>query len=425
MKSKRTHTLSFSVLLVYSFVFLIFGGCATYQPVSLDTVPYKQHSQTQTKGDVRVTVAYLTEQEGEQIFGVDLRSQWVHAVWVEVENKTNRPYWLISSAMDPDYYSPSEIAYNSHQWLSPVINDRIDKRFKQLGFRNPIPPGKVVSGFIFVNVDQDDKEIDIDLLSPGQAVLLTFFFYVDQLRATTIFDIERKHSQQDIDEVDENGLRTALEDLPCCTTSQDGKENGDPLNLVLIGNANELMPIFVRRGWHLAEETYWGSIWKTMGSFLFGQHYPYSPVSPLYLFGREQDVALQKARGTIHQRNHLRLWLTPIRFQGKEVWVGSISRDIGVHFTTIPHHYVTHKIDEDIDEVRNSFGQDMLFSQGLKKIGWAKGMPPVSSQEPRNNLGGDPYFTDGLLLVLLFQRRPISMLEVQFFDWVKPVGRHM
>jgi len=52
-------------------------------------------------------------------------------------------------------------------------------------------------------------------------------------------------------------------------------------------------------------------------------------------------------------------------------------------------------------------------------------MPPVSSQEPRNNLGGDPYFTDGLLLVWLFQRRPISMLEVQFFDWVKPVGRHM
>jgi len=44
---------------------------------------------------------------------------------------------------------------------------------------------------------------------------------------------------------------------------------------------------------------------------------------------------------------------------------------------------------------------------------------------PHLNLGGDPYFTDGLLLVLLFDRRPISMLEVQIFDWEKPVGRHM
>ena len=157
-----------------------------------------------------------------------------------------------------------------------------------------------------------------------------------------MFDVERQHSQQDVIEVDEMGLREALEDLPCCTMSQDDREDGDPLNLVLIGNANELMPSFVRREWHMAEDTYWSSIWKTVGSFSFGKRYRYSPVSNLYLFGRKQDVALQKARGTIHQRNHLRLWLTPIRFQGKEVWVGSISRDIGVHFMAKPGHFVTH-----------------------------------------------------------------------------------
>ena len=60
-----------------------------------------------------------------------------------------------------------------------------------------------------------------------------------------------------------------------------------------------------------------------------------------------------------------------------------------------------------------------------KKLGWARGIPAVSPEEPDLNLGGDPYFTDGLLLVLLFHRRPISILEVQFFDWEKPVGRHM
>jgi hypothetical protein len=425
LKPKLTHTLYFSGLLVYSFFLFILGGCATYRPVSVDNVPFKQHSQTQVDGKVRVTAAVLTNGEGEQIFGVDLALRWVQAVWVEVENGDNHNYWLLSSALDPDYYASSEIAYNSHHWLSPGVNDQMDDRFRHLGFRNPIPPGSVVSGFFFVNLDQDNKEVYIDLISREQIKYYTFFFQIEALRANSMFDVERLHSQQDVVDVDEKGLRKALEDLPCCTTSQDGREDGDPLNLVVIGNAKELMPTFVRREWHMAEDTYWGSIWKTLGSFLFGKRYRYSPVSNLYLFGRKQDLALQKARGTIHQRNHLRLWLTPMRFQGKEVWLGSISRDIGVHFTAKPGHFVTHKIDKDIDEVRNSFGEDMLFSQGLIKVGWAKGMPAVPAEKPRLNLGSDPYFTDGLLLVLLFDRRPILITEVQFFDWEKPVGRHM
>jgi len=425
VKSKRKHILSYAALLVYCFFLLTLIGCAAYHPVDIDEIPFKQHSQTQVDGNVRVTVAVLTKQEGEQVFGVDLALRWVQAVWVEVENRDNHNYWLLSSGLEPDYYAPNEVAYSNHRWLSPGVNDRIDARFKQLGFRNPITPGSVVSGFIFLNLDQDNKEVDIDLISRGEVKFFTFFFEFEALRVNTMFDVERQHSQQDVVEVDEMGLRKALENLPCCTTSQDGQEDGDPLNLVLISNANELMPAFVRREWHMAEDTYWSSIWKTVGSFLFGKRYRYSPVSPLYLFGRKQDVALQKARGTIHQRNHLRLWLTPIQFRGKEVWVGSISRDIGVHFTFKPGHFITHKIDEDIDEVRNSFGEDMLFSQGLQKIGWAKGMPTVSSEKPRLNLGGDPYFTDGLLLVLLFERRPILITEVQFFDWEKPVGRDM
>ncbi len=425
LKHKQTHIMSFSVLLTYGSLLLILGGCATYKPVPVDNIPFRQHSQTKIDGNVRVTTAVLTNEEGKQIFGVNLALRWVQAVWVEVENNDNHNYWLLSSGLDPDYYAPSEVAYNNHRWLSPGFNDRIDKRFRQLGFRNPITPSSVVSGFFFINLDQDEKEVDIDLLSREDVKYFTFFFELNELHINSMFNVERNHFQEDIIEVDEVGLRGVLEDLPCCTTSLDGQEVGDPLNLVLIGNANELMPAFIRRGWHMAENTYWSSIWKTVGSFLLGHHYRYSPVSNLYLFGRKQDVALQKARGSIHQRNHLRLWLMPTRFSGKEVWIGTISRDIGVHFTSKAGHFVTHKIDEDIDEVRNSFGEDMLYSQGLQKIGWAKGMPAVFSEKPRSNLGGDPYFTDGLLLVLLFHSRPISMLEVHFFDWERPIGRHM
>ena len=55
--------------------------------------------------------------------------------------------------------------------------------------------------------------------------------------------------------VDRAGLREALTRLPCCTTNEDGGAQGDPLNLVLIGNPEDLFPAFVRRGWHVTEAT--------------------------------------------------------------------------------------------------------------------------------------------------------------------------
>jgi hypothetical protein len=38
---------------------------------------------------------------------------------------------------------------------------------------------------------------------------------------------------------------------------------------------------------------------KMVTSALSGERYPYAPVSDLYLFGRPQDLALQKARDNI------------------------------------------------------------------------------------------------------------------------------
>ncbi len=89
-------------------------------------------------------------------------------------------------------------------------------------------------------------------------------------------------------------------------------------------------------------------------SALSGERYAAAPVSDLYLFGRAQDLALQKARDNIHQRNHLRLWLSPMRYHGKQVWVGQVSRDIGSRLTIHSPTLTTHKIDPDVDEAREA-----------------------------------------------------------------------
>jgi hypothetical protein len=154
-------------------------------------------------------------------------------------------------------------------------------------------------------------------------------------------------------------------------------------------------------------------------SFIFGGRYRYSPVSPLYVYGRRQDAAFQKARGTIHERNHLRLWLSPMRFKGNPVWVGQISRDIGVRFTT--KTILTHKIDPDVDETRDFLIQDLWYSQGLKKLAYVKGVGPAPISEPRGNLTGDPYFTDGLRAVLWVSSDLVELDAVELGEWEIPL----
>jgi hypothetical protein len=66
------------------------------------------------------------------------------------------------------------------------------------------------------------------------------------------------------------------------------------------------------------------------------------------------------------------LWLSPWHFENKPVWVGQISRDIGVRFTR--KTITIHKIDPDVDQTRNFLIQDLLYGQGLEKIAFLKGV---------------------------------------------------
>jgi hypothetical protein len=75
---------------------------------------------------------------------------------------------------------------------------------------------------------------------------------------------------------------------------------------------------FAARGWHLARQLDVASAIDTARAFIFRDEFLTSPVSPLFAFGRKEDLALQKARSTISQRVHARFWLTPYTFEGGE-----------------------------------------------------------------------------------------------------------
>ena len=418
------------ILSIFAIVIIAFTAIkavyksATFKPKSIFEVQFRDRLHSKFDEDVRVTVAVLSAKESRQVFGVNLAGKGIQPVWVKVENHDDTtPYLLLSSGLDPDYFSPLESAYAFHSKFTAATNKKIDEQFRVMNFRNPIVPLAAVSGFLYVNLDEGIKVVDIDLLGKGKSKFFTFFVNVPGIKADyQEVDFENLYSEKEIVDYDENELRTALENLPCCTTNEDETREGDPLNLVVIGTREDISAAFVRRGWLPAEQTYSKAIWKTIKSFLFGSRYRYSPVSPLYLYGRQQDMAGQKPRHTVHERNHLRLWLSPMRYAGKPVWVGQISRDIGVRFTLKVWPPVTHKIDPDIDGATFALIEDLIYSQQLAKTGFVKGVEAATRSKPRHNLTGDPYFTSGYRVVLVLDRRPFSFDDIQSFKWESPIS---
>ncbi len=401
---------------------LLLCGCVSMGALSEgDPNDYKHRLMTEIDGGVGVSASALSPGESKTAFGVPLADKGIQPVWIEVENNEAQTYWLMSIGMDPNYFTPTEAADTFNRKRDGSTNRELEQRFRDQAFVNPIVPGATVSGFIFTNLDEGVKMIEVDLVGNDTLKTISFLTHIPEFRADYIdklASIDATLSKQDpVNFTNDAEFRAALEALPCCVTNKKGTRDGDPLNLIIVGGSEDAFPALVRRGWHPTEATYVGSVKKMINSVISGERYRYSPVSPLYLYGRPQDLALQKARDNIHQRNHLRLWRSPMYYHGKEVWVGQISRDIGTRLTIHSPYLTTHKIDPDVDEALMFLVQDLAYSQHLSKIGFAKGVGEAPREAPRQNLTTDPYFTTGTRGVLIFDEHPTSLVDIELLPW--------
>ena len=432
LKNKKDIARSIPRILSTFLFMILLSGCAllqspsSFKPGSINQVRFRDRALSKSDHDIRVTAAVPTAEEARVLFNANLIGREIQPVWVKVENHSNDAYYLISTATDPNHFSPLEAVYTVRGGLFGVYRDDMERFFRSMNFRNPILPNTAVSGFIYTNLDEGEKVVQIDLIAAEQVKFFTFFVEIPGMRVDyRRVDFKSLYPEEQIADVTEDALRAALEQLPCCTTDKDGTKLGDPINLVIIGDFIDVAAAFARKGWLPAEDTYATAVWKTIKSFLFGSRYRYSPVSPLYYFGRGQDFARQKPRRDIHERNHLRLWYSNLRFNGKPVFVGQISRDIGVRFTLKAWPPVTHKIDPDVDEARHALIEDLIYSQMLAKVGFVKGVGRARPSNPRINLTGDPYFTDGYRTVLILDQGPIAMNQLKDLDWERPETFHL
>jgi hypothetical protein len=391
-----------------------------YRPkpsIDLDSLP---QARAQTDGPVRVTAAVLSAEQSTEVLGVSVYDSGIQPVWLSIENHDRVPYAFLSVSVDPDRFSPLEAAYRNHYRLFPYANREMNEYFLDNAIGTIIPAGGAISGFVYTNTELGAKFAQVELVGPKGTKPRILHFLLAIPGVATHYDPQRVDSlykPEEIKSYDEAGFRRTLEQLPCCTTNAEGTVDGDPLNIVFVGKMEDILSAFLDRQWNMTEELDLGSSWQEAKAFLFGTPFQYAPASPLYLEGRRQDVTIQKPRATINARNHVRLWRAPMQFEGKPVWVGQVSRDIGVRFTLDTWNLATHRIDPHVDGTRNYLVEDLFVSRLVEKVAFVKGSTPATLASPRKNLTGDWYITDGLRAVLVFSHNRLPDSEIEMLDW--------
>ena len=188
-----------------------------------------------------------------------------------------------------------------------------------------------------------------------------------------------------------------LADMPMATRTAQGIP-GDPINVGLIGDQNEVVCAMLAAKWHPADAITLRSSIAIAGSVLLDRPYPDAPVSNLYYLGRREDLAFEKPDGrSADKRNHVRLWkVLDSGDEGRPVWLGSATFDRGVgvsHYTGA----VTHHIDADIDAERDRLAADLEAAAMVDAKYQVTGIGPTLAGR---NGGGDLYYTDGEVWIL-------------------------
>jgi len=170
---------------------------------------------------------------------------------------------------------------------------------------------------------------------------------------------------------------------------------GGVVNLVLIGNPQEIRAAFEKAGWTHAEEERGTPLWKTLQAVIVGKGYDAAPMSTLYVYGRPQDMAFEKMLNTFAMRHHLRVWKAPVKSpQGRDVWLVAADHDNGVD---IHPGVISHATDPHVDAEREKVGADL----GMTGFVTAEELltPPNPLHSGQTATGGD-WETDGRVLVI-------------------------
>ena len=173
---------------------------------------------------------------------------------------------------------------------------------------------------------------------------------------------------------------------------------GDMVNFLMIGSQEEMEKVFTTAGWVKVDANVKETVLNGFLASMSKESYLTMPMSPLYLFGRQQDYGWAHADpiAVIASRNHLRIWKAPFQVNGRTLWVGAATHDVGFEKDQ-RNNGLTHKIDPNIDLERD-YVEKTLASTGL--VAEVTHILPANPMQEARTATGGSFHSNGQVLVL-------------------------
>jgi len=194
----------------------------------------------------------------------------------------------------------------------------------------------------------------------------------------------------------DDSLDGMLGALPPRAYSHDGREPRDLVNVVVIGEEEDVRAAFQSAGWQTADNLTVGSGFKMFLAEAKARGYDHQTVSQMLIDGRRPDLVFQKLTDTYAKRHHIRLWRYPHSWNGHPVYVAAASHDVGLMLSS-QRHSVTHRVDPDIDQERDKIVRDLLAASAVKGLSTAAREP---MPDARVNDGHDSVRTDWQVAII-------------------------
>lgn len=232
--------------------------------------------------------------------------------------------------------------------------------------------------------------------APVSAVLAAALFAAAAIAGSDMSIPDRAHISDSV--VDSSDLSAALGPEVRFSETLLGRQM-EPIGVVITASEATIRAAAAAAGWSVADEPTVARLLQVYWAGLRGRPDPTAPVTPTFLNGRMEDLALEKpidANADVRARHHARLWRLPaITEEGCPVWVATASLDDRVEWTwrtLFPNHHIAPAID-----VEQRYVVDDLAGTGVLV---AAGVVDVTEPTMGTNAAGNAWFTDGTATVL-------------------------
>jgi hypothetical protein len=188
-----------------------------------------------------------------------------------------------------------------------------------------------------------------------------------------------------------------LDSIPPRVVDDQGTE-GDRVNFIVVGSEELVRSSLQSAGWVTVDKNVKDTVLRGALASFSRQAYTTLPMSELNVFGRSQDFGYAQGDPVkvVAARHHFRIWRAPFTVDGRTVWAGAGTHDVGFDRDQ-RNGKITHRIDSDVDKERDYIGRSLSETGNVALLDY---MTPKVTVREAKTAHGQAFFSDGRTLII-------------------------